>query len=132
MDKTRREKLRLLLFEDCDRQCSRCCNKYYDLKNLPVEADFTGYREIILTGGEPMLKPRLVLKTIMEIREQNPQALIFMYTAKVDDWSALIFLLGFLDSVGDFTQSGRPDPLCTLCRYSKRESASRKQEIERI
>ena len=91
--------MRLLLFEDCNRQCKGCCNQYYDLKNLPVETDFTGYREVILTGGEPMLKPQLVLETIKEIRAQNPQARIFMYTAKVDNALATIMLLRVLDGV---------------------------------
>lgn len=81
------KKLRLLLFENCNRSCAGCCNKQFDLANLPVCKDFSGYDEIMLTGGEPMLNPKLVIDTIMNIRYQrypnSPR--IYVYTAKVDD-----------------------------------------------
>ena len=34
------EKLRLLLFEECDRDCPGCCNRDWDLRSLPVCRDF--------------------------------------------------------------------------------------------
>ena len=45
--------LRLLLFEDCNRNCKKCCNKQWDLKLLPEVGSFKDWDEIILTGGEP-------------------------------------------------------------------------------
>ena len=44
------EKLRLLLFEECDRDCPGCCNRDWDLRSLPVCRDFTPYQVIMLTG----------------------------------------------------------------------------------
>lgn len=44
---------------------------------------------IILTGGEPLLKPDLVLQAIDEIREQNLHCGIILYTAKVDDLESI-------------------------------------------
>lgn len=36
------EKLRLLLFEECDRDCPGCCNRDWDLRSFPVCRDFIG------------------------------------------------------------------------------------------
>ena len=68
-----RKKLRLLLFETCNRSCEGCCNKDWDLTSLSVCTDYTPYREILLTGGEPLLQPELVVQAIREIREQTDQ-----------------------------------------------------------
>lgn len=92
------KKLRLLITEDCNRNCAGCCNKDWDLAALPVETDYSGYDEIILTGGEPMLSPMLVWQVIREIREQNSDARIIMYTAKTDT-IGLLFLLDKLDGL---------------------------------
>lgn len=77
-------KLRLLLFEDCNRRCKGCCNKDWDLSILPVVKHYSKYERIMLTGGEPMLHPDIVLKTIASIRLENPKIPIYVYTAKVD------------------------------------------------
>ena len=78
------KKLRLLLFEKCNRSCSGCCNKQFDLTSLPECTDFSQYDEILLTGGEPMLEPWLVLDVMKEIRETS-SVKIFVYTAWVRD-----------------------------------------------
>ena len=92
------DKLRLLLFRQCNRNCDGCCNKDFDLDALPVENDFRRYKKVFLTGGEPMLKPRLVLKVINRIRN-NSNAIIIMYTAKVDDLNSTVGVMRFLDGV---------------------------------
>ena len=81
-------KLRLLLFSACNRRCEGCCNKQWDLDELPVlDMDTIGqYDEVILTGGEPMLNPRMV----REIAYGVPLGTkVFFYTAKTDDLDAL-------------------------------------------
>jgi len=93
-----KKKLRLLLFSTCNRSCEGCCNKQWDLNELPVCTDFTGYDEIILTGGEPMLNPMLVEQTAKRVREDH-QGALYMYTAKLDDISYLIRLLEDLDGL---------------------------------
>jgi len=47
------KKLRFLLWEDCNKQCSGCCNKQFDLDNLlkVSSTEFQSYDEIELTGG---------------------------------------------------------------------------------
>ncbi len=74
-------KLRLLLFEECNRKCKGCCNKDWDLKALSKINSFRGFDEILLTGGEPMLYPQLVIDTIKRIRKENSTTKIYMYTA---------------------------------------------------
>ena len=58
------EKLRLLLFEECDRDGPGCCNRDWDLRSLPVCRDFTPYQVIMLTGGEPMLHPEIIREAV--------------------------------------------------------------------
>lgn len=76
-------KLRLLLFEKCDRSCEGCCNKDWDLKSLDVIDTYKGYDCIMLTGGEPLLEPILVNKVVLDIKKQT-NAPIYLYTGKVD------------------------------------------------
>ena len=92
-------KLRLLLFKNCNRRCKGCCNKDWDLDALEVENDFSGYSEVLMTGGEPMLAPEIVIGTAMKIREQNPNAKIYVYTAKVDSLVDVFAVLGFVDGM---------------------------------
>ncbi len=88
--------LRLLLWEACDRDCEGCCNKQWDLDALPVAQDFTGYDEIILTGGEPMLSPARVMDAIRLIRKDAPETPIYMYTANVVDRITVYEILGHI------------------------------------
>lgn len=74
------QKLRLLLFEECNRNCPGCCNHDWDLKSLPVCQDYTPYRLIMLTGGEPMLRPDIIVQAVKDIRVQT-DAPIYLYTA---------------------------------------------------
>jgi hypothetical protein len=91
-------KLRLLLFEDCDRSCEGCCNKDWDLKALPVCDDYSPYDEILLTGGEPLLKPKLVDKVISDIKNSSSSK-IYIYTAKLDNMVAVTWLLDRVDGL---------------------------------
>jgi len=91
-------KLRLLLFGDCDRRCQKCCNKDWDLDALPVCENYAGYSEILLTGGEPLLKPDVVKRVVSEIRAQS-DAPIYLYTAKTDDVKAFIDTLFLVDGM---------------------------------
>lgn len=92
------KKLRLLLFEDCNRNCIGCCNKDFDIKNLPVCTDYTLYNKIMLTGGEPMLRPDVVLQAVSEIREQT-NASIILYTAWAKDPEILGCIVDQIDGL---------------------------------
>ena len=90
--------LRLLLFSECDRRCKGCCNKDWNLDALPVCTSFTGYDLIMLTGGEPMLKPKLIKSTAKAIRAQT-NAPIIVYTAKTSKPDGFIDVLRNVDGV---------------------------------
>ena len=91
--------LRLLITPKCNRNCEGCCNKDFDLKTLPIETQFTNYKNIMLTGGEPMLDPYLIVRTIKAIRNQNNEANIILYTAKIDDLWPLVNLFKMLNGL---------------------------------
>lgn len=91
-------KLRLLLWEECDRRCKGCCNKDWDLGALPKVSDYTGFELVMLTGGEPMLRPDKVLNKVREIRAQT-DAEIFVYTAKVDELVSSLVVLDHVDGM---------------------------------
>jgi MoaA/NifB/PqqE/SkfB family radical SAM enzyme len=91
-----RKILRLLLFKECNRSCPMCCNKYWPLDDLLIEDDFRDYESIILTGGEPMLKPLVIYKAIRKIKEQT-QVPIYLYTALITPYS--VDLLEKLDGI---------------------------------
>lgn len=92
------KKLRLLLFSECNRLCEGCCNKQFDLDSLPIETDFTNYGLIMLTGGEPMLKPEFVIDAVKRIRKVN-DCPIYLYTAKVDKIFDVFKVLDCLDGL---------------------------------
>ena len=95
-----RDKLRILLLEECNRSCDGCCNKDFDLNNLPVVDmdDLERYYEIILTGGEPMLRPELVLETALELKTKS-DANIYMYTADVSNIPAMFGIMNTIDGI---------------------------------
>jgi len=93
------KKLRLLVTDKCNRACPGCCNKEWDLSALPKCTSYEGYDEVILTGGEPMLVPGRLMSIIMDIKIENPDALIYMYSAKMDDPVAMRDILKYIDGV---------------------------------
>jgi len=92
------KKLRLLLFEECNRSCLGCCNNDWDLDNLEVCKSFEGYNEISLTGGEPMLWPDVVIDAAYKIRN-SCRAKIWLYTAMVENLHATIQVLWVVDGI---------------------------------
>ena len=93
------KKLRLLLFEECNRNCEGCCNKDWNLKTLPIAKDFYNYNKIMVTGGEPMLRPKYLINTLINLRYKAPNALLILYTAKVDDLLHTFKVLKFIDGM---------------------------------
>ena len=92
-------KLRLLLFEECNRACAGCCNNDWDLAALPIAKDLSGYELVMLTGGEPMINAERVLGAIQKIRAFDLAVPIVMYTAKVDNWSDLNLVIEEIDGM---------------------------------
>lgn len=79
------KKLRLLVTEKCNRSCLGCCNKDWDLKSLPICRDFSGYSEILITGGEPMLYGGERLKeALLRMYKEAPTTPVYVYTQHKD------------------------------------------------
>jgi hypothetical protein len=94
-------KLRLIVTDKCERDCSGCCNKLYDLTSLPVCDDYRGFDEVIITGGEPLLVLSRVYDVIEKVRNQSPESFVILYTAlrrdnnsAVDAYKVSVFLDG--------------------------------------
>ena len=92
------KKLRLILLEECHRNCAGCCNNDWDIQNLPICTDYTEYDLIMFTGGEPMLYPEIILDAIKTIRAQT-KAPIYLYTALLADKVMLNKILSMIDGI---------------------------------
>lgn len=92
------KKLRLLVTERCSRNCPNCCNKNWDLSELPVEEDFSQYDMIMITGGEPMLDVKTLIDLIIKIKYET-DAPIYVYTAMVNDTKATLRVLDWADGM---------------------------------
>lgn len=89
---------------DCPRKCPGCCNTYASIMKQarPVRVEeVAGYDQVIVTGGEPMLRLERTLELVNKFWEQNPGAKIYLYTAGFDpgDWAS-----GYLVQVVDGVQ----------------------------
>lgn len=84
---------RVILTFDCDKSCSYCCNKYSNIidKAIPLYGaeELRDFSTVLITGGEPMLRPIDVLSFIKTTKKVNLEATIYLYTAK--------FTLGIFD-----------------------------------
>ena len=85
---SRRTKARLLLFTACDRECSYCCNKSQkmlsELQEIDSVVGLHQYDEMIITGGEPLLDPDLVVAVSRILRHIHPTMKMYLYTARCD------------------------------------------------
>ena len=88
--------LRLIYTPICNRRCEGCCNKDYDLNNLPRPEHFD-YEQIIITGGEPMLFVDELIGFIKAIRVVS-KAKIIVYTALIDS-DKLTKVLKYVDGI---------------------------------
>lgn len=95
-----KNKLRLILWEDCPRSCPGCCNNDFDIQGLPKISfyDLYSYDEIFLTGGEPMMHPDRLLEMLYVIATCS-DAEIYVYTAKIDDLLAVVGILHACDGL---------------------------------
>jgi hypothetical protein len=94
------KKLRLLLTEECNRSCEGCCNNDWDLQSLN-QVDWGAlplYKEVMITGGEPMLKPKGLFNIVSMIRAYAFVP-IYLYTAKTNVPLALVAALAIVDGI---------------------------------
>jgi len=88
-------KLRLFLWEDCPRNCSGCCNKDWDIENLPYAENFDRYEEIYLTGGEPLMYPIKLVDVITKLMNAGAKK-IYVYTAMI---TGIDVILCYVDGI---------------------------------
>ena len=110
-------KLRLFLWADCPKHCPGCCNQDFDIPKLPICKSFAGYSEIMLTGGEPMLYPDIVLSIAKGIKDQNNTAQLYLYTAMTTHPYELIEVLRHID--GLCVTLHEPDDLMPFLEFDK-------------
>lgn len=95
------KKLRLVVTDCCHNQCPLCCNKRYDMTQLPV-VDRWDYDEVMITGGEPSLFSNRVRELVESIRildaASGKSRKIYMYTA-VYSSTFVAYLLDCLDGI---------------------------------
>jgi molybdenum cofactor biosynthesis enzyme MoaA len=81
------DKLRLLITKKCDRNCTGCCNNDWDLDNLPLAKLYgknVEYSEILITGGEPLLQPKLIKEFCDHLKTGRFKTPVYIYTACTD------------------------------------------------
>ena len=97
------KKLRLLFTPNCDRSCKGCCNKDWNLDELPVfwSSNISEFIEVLITGGEPLLYPDELFRLCKLLKLLNPNVKLFIYTAYTKMWDAS--RLRLFDVVDGFT-----------------------------
>ena len=84
------KKARVILTTDCTRKCDSCVNTFESVQKraIPLRSIYdlplTGgeaYKEIIITGGEPLLEPGLLLALIRYIYSYGSGQRIYLYTS---------------------------------------------------
>lgn len=93
-----KDTVRIILFLECNMSCSYCCNEQEQFssqfqKKSFDEIDFSLYKNVCISGGEPFLKKDLLYNTLKKI---PPDKKIFIYTngTKIDN-TDIFLLLGF-------------------------------------
>lgn len=80
---------RVIVTYDCPRNCPNCCNEHIgDVPEVKFE-DLLKYKELVITGGEPMeIAPRVV-EMIHRLRANGYKGKIWLYTSclKTAKWA---------------------------------------------
>ena len=76
---------RLIITLDCSRHCDYCVNEYESttkqMKPITKVKELAKYDEILITGGEPMLRPERTFKIVHGLRIAYPKKKLYLYTA---------------------------------------------------
>jgi len=78
------KKARLLITQNCDKNCDGCCNKHSVFKPRVLNNlnELLNYNEVMITGGEPLLYPHRIITIIDFLRQNNFKGKIYLYSAK--------------------------------------------------
>lgn len=77
-----KDTIRLILFTECNLSCHYCCNEQEQFSSQFVkksfsEIDFSKYKNVCITGGEPFLRKRLLYHVMVSIPSELN---LFLYT----------------------------------------------------
>lgn len=120
------EKLRLLVTTKCPNKCPMCCNNSWDFSKLPVVEHFN-YKEIMITGGEPLLFPEKLanlaesIKTVQKLAYGNKGKLFYIRhwlicSPIISDTSMELFTLHILLMI--FIVYWRPIIFCWITKMN--------------
>ena len=72
---------RVIVTYNCPRSCPNCCNEH--IGNVPAVKfeDLLKYKELVITGGEPMLIGERVVEMIHRLRANGYKGKIWFYTS---------------------------------------------------
>jgi hypothetical protein len=83
---------RVIITLDCNRTCVGCCNSFPSTLQHATKISFPElvtlkkHLNIVLTGGEPLLKPQWLNQIIYFIKNTCPDSKIYLYTAMWSDF----------------------------------------------
>lgn len=73
---------RVIVTYECNRHCPGCCNGHGNaVRKIRDIRELLGYKEIVITCGEPMLLHNKLLMFIIELRDLMYTGNIYIYTA---------------------------------------------------
>lgn len=73
---------RVIVTYKCNRNCPGCCNTQpHDIKKINSIKELAGYEQVVITGGEPFLKPSALWDLVRMLRKQNKKQELYIYTA---------------------------------------------------
>ncbi len=123
--------LRLLVTKKCDKGCEGCCNKDWNLDNLPTPTHYE-YDQILITGGEPLGGDLRVEETItiingIKLLHPYPDRKIFVYTSVSNQPRILNYCDGITLSI--HTQKDLVSFLCWKEELEKHKNKSMRLNI---
>lgn len=91
---------RLIVTYKCNRCCPGCCNGHDNsVRKIAYAKELLKYDEIVITGGEPMLIKKDVIRFLLLLRSRGFSGNIYMYTAFFEDDTYSDILLERLDGI---------------------------------
>lgn len=97
------KKARVMVTQVCNRSCTYCCNTeaMMTLAQAKKLDEIRGFDEVMITGGEPLLKPEATEAILDVLRRNNPDASFYLYTAWCPSGhnAVLESILGKLDGI---------------------------------
>lgn len=82
--KVKPEIMHLMILSKCDHSCKLCCNKLYDIDEIPVATveELKTVHTVCITGGEPFMSNININQLAMSLKDQYPNVKnVYVYTS---------------------------------------------------